>query len=540
MAEARAASTAAVAQGSAQGGPRAGIFPPAALEAMDVCIKCGFCLPSCPTYLLTGNELHSPRGRIHLAEEAERGSLPISALAESFAFCVHCRACESACPSGVHYTSVLTAARAALRAARADEAGVAGRGRAPAADGAAAPEPKPAADGAAALERAPAPLPRRPLWVRRLEWWLLRVFAPHPAVWTLGRWALWAWRRGPDRLARRLGWLRRLPWPLGELEAVLPDPAARRQEGAAALPHAAGRAAAPAACCSFPPPAAFFRGCVSETLFRSANEAARRALEAAGWTVAVPAGQTCCGALHANAGDLEAARRLARRNIEAFERAPGPIVSTAGGCGAHMREYPALFAGDAAWRARAEAFAARVRDVSQLLREAPLTARSVAGPAGAGPAAPHGPVALRADSAGAPPERRPLRVAYVDSCHLRHGQKVAREPRDVLDRLPGVERVELPEADLCCGSGGTYTFSQPGASAALGERKAAHVRAAGVEVVVVANPGCYLQMLWALRRAGLSGVRVMHLAELAAERLAAVPEAAAAPAPAPAPGEGEG
>lgn len=506
MADPRALATASPKVGSAHDAPRAGLFPPAALEAMDVCIKCGFCLPSCPTYLLTGNELHSPRGRIHLAEEAERGALPLAALAESFAFCVHCRACESACPSGVHYTSVLTAARAALRAAS-----VEGR----AADTGGTDAGRPAAEGAG--------LPR---WVGRLQRWLLGVFAPRPAMWTLARWALWAWRRGPDRLARLLGWVRRLPWPLDELEPALPDPGARRREPAGARAPAPGDAAggspapagaATAACCEPPSPAAFFRGCVSDALFRSANDAARQALEAAGRVVVAPRGQTCCGALHMNAGDIEGARRLARRNIEVFERIPGPIVNTAGGCGAHMREYPALFDGDPAWRKRAEAFAARVRDLSEILHDAPLPLASV-------PVAP-AQSAGSGDAAAGAPEDRPLRVAYVDSCHLRHGQKVAQAPRDVLDRLPGVERVELSEADLCCGSGGTYTFAQPEASAALGDRKSRHVREAGVDVVVVANPGCYLQMLWSLRRAGLTSVRVMHLAELVAERLAAAPAA---------------
>ncbi|MBX5476794.1 MAG: (Fe-S)-binding protein [Clostridia bacterium] len=514
MADPRALAGVPAPSGTGHGGSRAGLFTPAALEAMDVCIKCGFCLPSCPTYLLTGNELHSPRGRIHLAEEAERGALPLAALAESFAFCVHCRACESACPSGVHYTSVLTAARAALRAAS-EKGGAPGAGGpvegAPVTGG---PAGAPAVGGAG-----------RPRWALRLQRWLLDVFAPHPAMWTLARWALWAWRRGPDRLARRLGWTRRLPWPLDELEPALPDPGARRRGPAGARApaprDAAGGSRAPAgaaaaACCEPPSPAAFFRGCVSDALFRSANDAARRALEAAGRAVVVPRGQTCCGALHMNAGDIEGARRLARRNIEAFERIPGPIVNTAGGCGAHMREYPALFDGDPAWRARAEAFAARVRDVSELLRDAPP-------PVAAAPAAP---ARTRGGAAAGASEGRPLRVAYVDSCHLRHGQKVAQAPRDVLDRLPGVERVELPEADLCCGSGGTYTFAQPEASAALGDRKSRHVREAGVDVVVVANPGCHLQMLWSLRRAGLTGVRVVHLAEFVAERLAAAPAAA--------------
>jgi glycolate oxidase iron-sulfur subunit len=233
-------------------------------------------------------------------------------------------------------------------------------------------------------------------------------------------------------------------------------------------------------------PAALFLGCVGHLMFSGASHAACATLAGAGYRVTTPPEQGCCGALHAHNGDLDGARRLADWTIRAFAGTSGPIVTTAGGCGACMADYGTLLA-----TPEAAAFGARVRDYSTLLagRVAPTSGGS------------------------------PLRVAYQDSCHLRNGQKVVAEPRALLAALPGVELVDLPSAGRCCGAAGTYSLMRPDDSLRFLDAKLGEIAEAGVDAIVSGNPGCLLQFRLGVQRAGLHGVRVLHTAELVAERL---------------------
>ena len=197
--------------------------------------------------------------------------------------------------------------------------------------------------------------------------------------------------------------------------------------------------------------------------------------------------QTCCGALHAHAGERDRARALARRNIAAFEGlAVEAIIVNAAGCGAAMKEYGWLLKDDPAWAARATAFAARVRDATEYLGDLGLRE-------------PPGPVRVRA--------------VYDDPCHLLHGQRVQAQPRALLAAIPGLDLAPLAEADMCCGSAGTYNVTQPELARALLERKVANIQRSGAELVVTANPGCLMQIQAGLRRAG-STARVVHLIDL--------------------------
>ena len=192
--------------------------------------------------------------------------------------------------------------------------------------------------------------------------------------------------------------------------------------------------------------------------------------------------QTCCGALHAHAGDGETARALARLNIAAFSGSDVPIVVNAAGCGAHLKAYGDVLAGDPVWAARARSFGARVRDASQA-----VTLSAV--PQGSG---------------------RPLRVVYQDACHLAHGQKIRREPRALLAAVPGATIAPIADAERCCGSAGIYNLTHPEVAGELQRQKVAAVLAARPDVVVSANPGCILQLQAGLRAAG-SDVPVLHL-----------------------------
>jgi glycolate oxidase iron-sulfur subunit len=223
--------------------------------------------------------------------------------------------------------------------------------------------------------------------------------------------------------------------------------------------------------------------------FGSVNAATARVLSAEGCDVFTPTDQGCCGALALHAGRDEEARTFARQLIASFEALPDQvqeIVVNAAGCGSTMKTYGELLADDPQWAERAARFASRVRDVTETLARLP-------------PQAP----------------RRPIqsRVAYHDACHLGHAQGVRAEPRAVLQTIPGIELVPLAEPDVCCGSAGIFNLVQPDLAGALGQRKAAHIADAGVEMVVTSNPGCILQIRAAMGTAGHSP-QVIHVVEL--------------------------
>lgn len=399
------------------------------IERLADCVHCGLCLTACPTYLELGNEADSPRGRIHLMQMLASGEVAATAdVVGHLDRCLGCRACESACPSGVRYGSVLEAARVSLR------------------------------------RHAPGP------WRARLQRRVVESLMPYPG--RLRR-ALTPVRLLEERglrphLERVSRWVRLLPEPP-------PSEAVRRRSGTT-LPASGTRRAR----------IAFFEGCVTQVMFPQLNEATLRVLVRNGCEVTVPAAQGCCGALQLHGGDRRAAQAQARRNLQAFATDLDAIVVNTAGCGALLKEYGELLADDPTYAASAAAFAAKVRDVSEVLVEL-------------GPVAPLRPL--------------PLRVAYHDACHLAHGQGIRAQPRAVLAAIPGVELVELDESEVCCGSAGSYNLTQPAMADRLGRRKAEHVRASGAEVLAAGNPGCVLQIHNALRHLG-HAIPVLHPIEI--------------------------
>lgn len=217
------------------------------------------------------------------------------------------------------------------------------------------------------------------------------------------------------------------------------------------------------------------------------HHATARLLAQNGIEVIVPGRQGCCGALHRHGGDADFARRLARQVIARFEPIAAEwIVTNSAGCGAHLKEYGELLSGDPRWADRAAAFSARVRDACELLAECPLVGiRSVL----------------------------PVRAVYDDPCHLLHAQQIGRAPRTLLAQIAGLELVDLPGAERCCGAAGIYNLLQPEMADRLLEEKLIAIEATGAELVVTANPGCLFQLESGFRRRG-SRVRVVHLMEL--------------------------
>jgi glycolate oxidase iron-sulfur subunit len=400
------------------------------------CVHCGFCLPTCPTFAVLGVEMDSPRGRIRLMKTVWERRL--GADAEGFddhiGKCLDCRACETACPSGVEYGKLVEGARSQIVAARA-------RSRIERAIRAAA------FDGLLPHRRALGAFASVSILAKRL-----------------GAGAVL--RATHLRAARRMA----------DLLDLLPDRASA--SGPPEIVSARGEQRARVA---------LLRGCVMGSVFARTNAATARVLARNGVEVLVPDDQTCCGALHAHAGERERARALARLNIAAFER-PGvdAVIVNAAGCGAAMKEYGWLLKDDPEWSTRAAAFAAKVKDATEYLADLGVRER---------------PDGLRA------------RATWDDPCHLLHGQKVREQPRALLAAIPGLEVVPLAEADWCCGSAGTYNVTQPDLARAVLDRKIGHILETGAEIVVTANPGCLMQIQAGLRAAG-SQVTVVHLMDL--------------------------
>lgn len=238
-------------------------------------------------------------------------------------------------------------------------------------------------------------------------------------------------------------------------------------------------------------------GCVQDLAYAEVNADTVYVLQQNGCEVVIPAAQECCGSLHAHNGELESARRLARINIDAFApESLDAVITNAGGCGSHMRHYDHLLKDDPEYAERARVWSAKVRDVHEFLVE----------------------IGFR------PPrcDPRPQRVTYHESCHLNHGQKVSAAPRQVLGAVPGLELVELKEADWCCGSAGIYNITQPEMAMKLLDRKMGHVRATGAQVVASANTGCSIQLDYGSRRHGLD-LKVEHPVSLLAAAYRAEP-----------------
>lgn len=407
-------------------------------ELLQRCVHCGFCLPTCPTYAVLGVEMDSPRGRIRLMETVWQGRVDVTSdpFERHMYGCLDCRACETACPSGVEFGKLMEGARSQIEAAR--------------------------------------PRSRTERLVRAFAF---RGLLPRPALLGIfAHFSVLSKRLGAGAVLRVIGKRVALARRLATLLELVPDRASSRLLPATYAARGAKRGRV-----------ALFTGCVMRAAFADTNAATARVLSRNGYDVIVPETQTCCGALHAHAGERTDARVLARRNIASLEgfEADAFIVNAAG-CGAALKEYGWLLKDDAAWSARAARFASRVKDASEFLADAGLVAS---------------PGPLRA------------RVAYDDPCHLLHGQRISAQPRALLASIPELQVVPLAEADWCCGSAGTYNVTQPELSAKLLERKVGHITASGAELLVTANPGCQMQIAAGLR-AARAPITVVHLMDL--------------------------
>ncbi len=417
-------------------------------ELIADCVHCGFCLSTCPTYLLWGEEMDSPRGRIQLMKMTSEGEIGINAtFTAHIDQCLGCMACVTACPSGVQYDKLIEATRSQI-------------------------------ERLSGMQWS-AYRYKRSFSDRLFRSFLFSLF-PHPARLRTMLPLLWLYQKtGARRLlcSQKLSQL--MPDRLLGMEAVMPSVSL----GALlSRPATFTRALGPRR-----RRVGLLLGCVQRVFFDPVNAATIRVLTAEGCDVVIPPGQGCCGALSIHSGREDEGLKYARRLIDTFEAwGVDTVVVNAAGCGSTMKEYAYLLRDDLKYAERARAFSDSVRDITEVLAELE-------------PVAPRHPIHLR--------------VAYHDACHLAHAQRVRLQPRKVLRSIPGIEVVDIPEADICCGSAGIYSLIEPQPANQLGERKARNILSMHPDVIATANPGCLLQINSALQRLG-EHIPTLHPVEL--------------------------
>ena len=408
-------------------------------DLIQDCVHCGFCLSACPTYLETGNELDSPRGRIYLMKSALEGKIPMGgSLVKHLDMCLGCIACEPACPSGVKYSRLIESARSQIE--RRYE--------------------RPFSD--------------------KLHRLLIFSIFPYPKRLRLLLPLLYLYQvSGLKHLVHTSGILRKISSRLSKMDDMLP--AIKSSELFPSTPNlipAMGKKRYRVA---------FLSGCVQSVLFPHTNEATVRVLSENGCEVVVPRNQGCCGALSLHSGRMSEARDFARTNINIFERSDyDAIIVNSAGCGSAMKEYKDLLKGDESYAERAERISNKTKDVMEFL-----------------------------DEIGLEGELREVkcRVTYQDACHIAQAQRIKSQPRDIIKKIPGIEFIELPESELCCGSAGIYNLVEPEMSEKLLERKIRNLKETNAELLIAGNPGCLLQIQMGIRENGLN-IKAAHPVEL--------------------------
>jgi len=401
------------------------------------CVHCGLCTSSCPTYLETGNENDSPRGRIYLMRAVTDSRVELTPpIRRHLELCLDCRACETACPSGVQYGRLIEPFRLAMDRD---------------------------SDGPAKTEN----------WF--YKYILFGLFPyPHRLKKALV-FAKIAQRLRLDQLILVTGIWKWLPARLGRLVTLLPrirKPAGPLQEVMPAIGKRRARVA-------------LFTGCVQSEVFQQTNYATVRVLQENGCDVIIPQQQGCCGAIHYHTGSEQPAIEMAALNMAAFDREDiDAILVNVAGCGSMLKDYGHLWNDEQT--AQRQRFSEKIRDVHEFLDEL-------------GFIAPQGEIAVKA--------------TYHDACHLAHAQQITAQPRSLIRQIPGIELIDLPESDICCGAAGTYNLVETEMADRLGERKLDRIRKTGASIVLTGNSGCLMQ-IDRQRRLNGEGLLVMHPMDL--------------------------
>jgi glycolate oxidase iron-sulfur subunit len=415
--------------------------------------------------------MDSPRGRIYQMQAVAEGRLGITDdFVDHMYCCVGCRACETACPSGVQFGKLIEAAREQIQLTPTESGNHT--------------EIEEGSLNGASLETAPT---STSLVLQLLRRFFFDIMLPSRLVLSLVFAGLKLYQRsGLQTLAHRSG--------IFDVINALPTPFQGKLKVPEALMDKAKGDLIPEQLPEITPAlgqkryrVGFISGCIMDQVFHDINEATIRVLTANGCEVITPPQQSCCGALHVHGGEAEHGRELARHNIDVFERYNcDAIIINSAGCGSTIKEYGHLLRDDPVYAQQARTFSEKVKDISEFLASIELNQ-------GMG--------------------ELPLTVAYHDACHLVHGQKIKQQPRQLLKSIPGLRLVDLKEADWCCGSAGIYNITNQEMANELLERKMKHIAATGASVIVTGNPGCMMQIAMGARERGLQ-IAVMHPVQL--------------------------
>ena len=389
-------------------------------SAIESCVHCGFCLPTCPTYVVLGEEMNSPRGRILLMKETLEGNLKLEEALPYLDPCLGCVACVTACPSGVQYGELITAFRMEA-------------------------EPK-----------------RQRTFIDKTLRKVVLETLPYP---------------GRFRVAATLGQMAKpfahlFKGRLANMLSLLPSKVPKAKPLPELYPAEGQKRAR----------VALLAGCAQQVLAPDINWATLRVLAKNGIEVVIPKTQSCCGALAAHTGVASQAKAFAKQNLKAFPKDVDAILTNAAGCGSGMHEYGLWLKGEKE-EAEAKAFGKGVKDVSVFLADLGFKTPK--------------------------PLRKPLKVAYHDACHLAHAQGVTLPPRQLLSLVEGLTLLDIAEAELCCGSAGTYNLEHPDIARELGQRKAKAIAETGAQAVATGNIGCLTQL-----QTHLPDLRIYHTMQL--------------------------
>ncbi|MEK7263861.1 MAG: (Fe-S)-binding protein [Bacteroidota bacterium] len=404
------------------------------------CIQCGFCLPTCPTYNLTGKERSSPRGRIQMMKGIASGELSMSELfAHEMFFCLDCRACETACPAGVQYSSVLSSSRSALF--QIDEKKI--------------------------FSLSQKILNGIFLSTARIKFvaYVLRILQ----------------KSGVMDALHQSGIVKIFSSQLDEMLLLSPKIADefsdkyfdKNKLKYKSHTHQNGnkrmRVGVPL-------------GCVTNVAFPEVNIATVNVLEKLGYEIILTENISCCGALHHHNGDEKNAKILALQVMNSFEHFQCDIIaSNTAGCGTAMKEYGKLFSGDSVNDKRAIEFSKKVKDISEIIAESTFD-----------------------EKANSTTFSKKVNITYHDACHLAHGQKITEEPRKIIKQFQNVTLIEMKESSWCCGSAGVYNITHFSDAFQLLRRKMENIKQAQTDIVVTGNVGCMQQLRYGADKCGVN------------------------------------
>ena len=434
-------------------------------DILQQCIHCGMCLATCPTYDITKLERSSPRGRIKMIKSVARGEMEMSRIfADEMNFCLDCQACETACPAGVKYGRMVETARVVI-------------------------------DSTKYVSK---------IGVRIKRFALRRIVASRNALKFFSTLLKFYQKYGLQKLVRFTGILKIFSKDLAEIETLSPviaDKFSDTQIKEIELPIGEVKYKT-----------AFHFGCLMNTMFADINIDTIVVLKECGCKIITPQDQVCCGSLMGHNGDMEFALKLARKNIDAFDKHDYDyLISNSAGCGAFMKDYAHLLEDDPAYAEKAKRFSSKVKDVMEFFSEQrpELNFLTVISKESSTEKSESNLSKQISHSVRNDNHNENQQVTYHDACHLIHAQKVSTQPREVIKSLPGVEYKELEEASWCCGSAGIYNVVRYDDAVKQLERKMNNIKNTKAKIVLTGNPGCMGQIKHGSKKFNVD-VEVLH------------------------------